>query len=122
MSAKRGLRSTDKQAVKDFGVSNFLPQTPLSKRDILARYTGFVGTTKYTIRGTYKENLSCHNANLSEKNIAKAMCGEDLYKIFGIKTIASRNITATILKVKKEYYKSLKCPETKARFTLDDEV
>ena len=75
MSAKHGLRSTDKQAVKDFVVSNFLPQKPLSKRDILARYNSFVGTTKYTIKGTDKENIPCHNANLSEKNIAKAMSG-----------------------------------------------
>ena len=76
MAHQNVLRTNITQAAKEIGVIEHLPQKPLTKKHILQRYNGFVGTTKSRVPVTEKENMPIHNTKLREKYIVKNICEE----------------------------------------------
>ena len=124
MAPRNALRSNTTERVKDVGVIEHFPQRPLTKRNILQRYNAFMGSEKYTVQGTEKENMPIHNMKLREKYIVQKIYEEvvTLYKKFGLKPMSHVAMKDKIGKVRTEYRKSQKNSQAKARLNLDEVI
>ena len=121
--AKSILRSNSTNAVKEIGIIDHLPLKPLSKKNILQRYNSFI-STRYDILGIEKENIPVHNSELTEKHIVNIISEEiiTLYKKFGLKPITKQCIKEKIIKIRREYKKTLKNVKSKGKLNLDEKV